>query len=118
MWKVSALAAALLLSAPAHSEDAKLDDLVDALMSHMAATYVCRDAIGGLGHYHAARSIAVNTLAHYAGQDEAVLFVDKMDQKFRNDPRAQNPNVDDAHCLDVINEGLHRISVEKAKLAR
>lgn len=102
----------------AASDEEDLSNLTQALFYHMAGTYICRDALGGLAHYQAARSIAVVSLTRYVGNDQAILYVDEMDQKFKADPRAKNPELDDARCLEAINDSLYKVNVAKAKMRK
>ncbi|MGO4838003.1 hypothetical protein AB4144_37735 [Rhizobiaceae sp. 2RAB30] len=122
--KVAAAALACLVTVAAVAdacsgeEEEKIGDLAEAVFSHMAGTYMCRNALGGMAHYQAARTIAVGALTPYVGNDQAVLYVDQMDKKFRSDPRAKNPKLDDAACLETINDTLYKIKVAKAKLGK
>ena len=122
--KVSVLGvvAALFVSTmtPASAQDGAdpYGDLAAALFQHMANTYMCRNALGGIAHYQAARSIAIGSMAPHVGRDQAVLYVDEMDRKFKADPRARNPDLDDAACLEAVNDGLYRIDVVKARLPK
>ncbi|WP_176478396.1 hypothetical protein [Mesorhizobium sp. WSM3876] len=45
-----------------------------------------------------------------------MLFVDEMDQKLRNDRRADAIKISHAKCLEVINDGLRQIEVEAARI--
>lgn len=95
--------------------DDPYEELAAALFSNMAVNYLCRDALGGMARYQAARTIAVDTLSQHIDRNKAVQMVAKMDERFRNDPRAKNPNADPNKCLEASNEALFR--VEKAKAA-
>lgn len=108
----------LLLTGSARAEPSQADfkRLADALFSQMALTYICRDALGGMAHYQASRTVATETVAHYIGRNEAVKIVGKMDAKFRNDPRNQHPNVDLQSCQEMVNDGYFRIEQAKAAI--
>jgi hypothetical protein len=101
--------------APSPAQEVDYQPVFESLFSHMAITYICRDALGGLSHYQAARTIAIGTISPLLGEGEAILRVDEMDQRFRTDPRAANPDVSQQACIESTNETLHRINVEKAK---
>jgi len=114
------LLAGLLLSTaaigqPSLAQAQNYSALVDALFSQMATTYVCRDALGGLAHYQAARTIALDTATQYIGRKDAVDLIAKMDEKFRNDPRVQHPNLAPQACQEMVNDGY--FAIEKAKAA-
>ena len=106
---------AVMPTASAQAQETDYEQVFDALFSHMALTYMCREDLGGLAHYQAARSIAIGTATPLVGADEAVIGVDKMDQRFRSDPRAANPSNPPGACVEMVSESLHRINVEKAK---
>lgn len=97
------------------AQDVDYQPVFESVFSHMALTYLCRNDLGGLGHYQAARTIAIGTITPLMGATDAVLSVDAMDQKFRNDPRAENPDIPAGTCIELVNDSLQKIQVEKAK---
>lgn len=99
----------------AQAETVDYQPVFESVFSHMALTYMCRNDLGGMAHYQAARTIAIGTFTPIVGRAEAILGVDNMDQKFRNDPRAANPNNPPGACIEMVNDSLHQIEVEKAK---
>lgn len=111
-WLIAAVG--LLLSVPALAVNVKdIEAYTNALVDNMALNWVCRETIG-IAHYQAARTIARDSLARYLGETEAVLFVDKIDEKFRNDPRRYPTK--SAWCYEMKSDLVHKINVEKAKL--
>lgn len=114
--RVGALACAIVgASFPVKASEPNYQPVFEALFSHMAVAYMCRADLGGLGHYQAARTIAVSTVTQILGRAEAIRGVDNMDRKFRNDPRADNVKAPPSWCIEQVNEGLHRIEVERVK---
>lgn len=111
---------ALIVPFSGRASGPDLQPLFEALFAQMAATYSCRHELGGAGQYQAARTAAVSAIAAYAGRDQAVLWVDQMDKKFRDDPRTKSPlpGATINTCMELINDGWHRIDVEKAKLSQ
>lgn len=112
------LITASLLSASmsgSKSSDPDYGALFRSLFSHMALTYMCRNELGGLSHYQAARFITIETASKLMDRKEVIISVDKMDAKFKADPRAKNPKVTSKYCLEQVNESLHNIDVQKAK---
>lgn len=105
------------LTAPIRADDGdKLTHLFEALFRHMAGTYVCREVLGGMARYQVARSIAIDEMSPYVGEDQAVLYVDQMDKKLKADPRVMRHVVDDAKCIEVVDDTLSQIKAAKAKL--
>jgi hypothetical protein len=47
--------------------------------------------------------------------DDAVLTVDDMATKFKNDPRAAQPDIDQATCLDAVNARMQDVKVATAR---
>lgn len=115
MRKLLVAAVVIVSCAPTLAEEVDYQPVFESVFGHMALTYMCREDLGGLAHYQAARTIAIGTIAPLLGQREAVLAVDEMDQKFRNDPRADNVKAPPGACMTMTNDSLHRIDVEKAK---
>jgi hypothetical protein len=105
----------ILISDSSRAEDA--GPLTRALFNNMAISYYCRKAFG-IAHYQAARTGAVGVLSPLVGHNKAVGYVDEMDRKFRNDPRAENPTTQLAKCLELKNDAMHQIEVEQAKLTQ
>jgi len=117
------LAAALLAglgAAPcaAGAEDIA-NELFDASFAHMASTYMCREALGGLSYFQAAIAIAEGNLqATGMSPDDAVLMVNELKVRFEEDPRARKPDLDTASCLDVVADSLQAAKVARAKWNR
>lgn len=103
------------MASPTVAQEVDYQPVFESVFSHMALTYVCRNDLGGLAHYQAARTIAVGTIALLMKRSDAVLAVDEMDQKFRNDPRTADPKVPRGACIELVNDSLHNIDVQKAK---
>ncbi|MER8806024.1 hypothetical protein [Mesorhizobium australicum] len=63
--------------------------------------------------------MAETTLSSYLTHAKAVLLVDRMETKFKYDPRTKRspPGVTTQICQELINDGWQKIEVEKAKLA-
>jgi hypothetical protein len=78
-------------------------------------SYYCRDAIG-LASYHAARTGTVGALSKYVGQNQAVLYVDELDRKFKADERNLGPTPDANRCYERKADAMHQIQVEQARL--
>lgn len=113
--KLGFVAVLAVASSAAHAQD--IGPYASALFDNMAISYYCRSAIGD-AHYGSARTIAKLGLSQYVGEAQAVLYVDEMDQKFKSDPRAKNPEVNSAQCFQMKSDAMHRIDVEKAKLQK
>lgn len=104
------------LAWPAAAVDKKdVEKLSEALFTHMAVTYMCRDALGGLAHYQAARQMAIGELSRFVPHNQAVLFVDKQDKDYKANPVATLKNANENRCMEKVNEGLYEIEVLKAK---
>lgn len=102
---------------PSHSQDTDpFDELADALFYHMAGTFICREALGGMAQYQAARTITIENLAPYIGRDNAVLRVDEMDHRFRTDPLSYTNDIDPDLCMERVNESRYAIGVAKARM--
>lgn len=104
-----------IASTPLSAKDDDYKAVFEALFSHMALTYMCRDALGGSSHYQAARSIAISTASQMLGRAEAIRGVDEMDKKLKNDPRAARPDMPEKFCIEQTNEGLFQIQVAKQR---
>jgi hypothetical protein len=116
-WQ-GAVAVVLLLTQAAYgqSKTELASTTIQAAFQYMANAYLCRDALGGLAHYQAARTIAVETAVLIGmGRDQAVLAVDEMDQRFTTDPRTKNPGLDAVACQTAVNESLNTLSVAQAR---
>lgn len=113
---LTAGAVTLMLCSPAGAVDKHdVEKLSEALFTHMAVTYMCRDALGGLAHYQAARVIAINELSRFVTHSQAVDFVAKQDEQYRNDPTTTLKNANERKCLERVNEGLFEIEKWRAK---
>jgi hypothetical protein len=112
------LLAGVVLVAVSPATAKELQPLFDAVFGQMANSYICRRELGGLAQYQAARLTAENTLSPYLTHNKAVLLVDQMEQKFKNDLRAKKspPGASAAVCQEIINDGWQKIEVEKAKI--
>lgn len=111
-----------ITASPAMAQNTEADELASQLVQtafgRMALAYLCRDAVG-LSHYQAARIAAEGAIATIGfDRDRAVLDVDTMDQKFKNDPRAAFPKADAGKCLEKMNELSQQFKVVSAKLRR
>ena len=102
-----------LMPQTASSQDAA-GELAQAVFNNMAVSYMCRNVIGD-AHYLAARTIAKDTLAPVVGADQAALYVDEMDRKFKADPRARNPSSEASQCYTMKSDAMHAIEVARTK---
>jgi hypothetical protein len=118
-----ALALALAIALPAKAALADDDpvakaagNLASAVFANMATSYMCRDALGGTAWFDAAVTTAEGSfeLMGYSS-DDAVLTVDEMATKFKNDPRAAHPDVDQAACLETVNARMQDVKVATAR---
>lgn len=58
--------------------------LAQALQEHMITTYSCQKYLGGLGHYRAAKFLAVQTYEQATGnRNKAVLTMDRIEQEIK-----------------------------------
>jgi hypothetical protein len=90
--------------------------LAKAVFANMAASYMCRDALGGTSWFDAAVTTAEGSLEMIGySADDAVLTVDGMATKFKNDPRAAQPDIDPAACLDAVNARMQDVKVATAR---
>ncbi len=106
----------LLFTVPAPAYDQRdVEGLSEALFTHMAVTYMCRDALGGPAYYQAARVIAINELSRFVPRAQAVDFVAKQDELYRNDPVTTLKNANQRKCLESVNDGLFEIEKWRAK---
>jgi hypothetical protein len=117
---IALVTTALTVPCSGRASEPDLKPLFESLFAQMAGTYSCRHELGGTGQYQAARTAAISAISTYVGHDQAVLWVDQMDKKFKDDPRTKSPlpGATIGFCMELINEGWHKIDVEKAKLSQ
>jgi hypothetical protein len=110
--------ACVCLAVPASADDVSdaAGKLASAVFANMAAGYMCRDALDGLAQFQAAVTIAENSLETMGySTDDAVLAVDDMAMKFKNDPRAAHPDIDAAICQETVNARLQDVKIATAR---
>lgn len=106
----------LLLSVPALAVNVRdWSAYADALLDHMAIAFICRNEIGDAS-YNAARTLAADSLAPYAGREEAYARVQELDAKFKADARVKTIKRTAAQCFSAKSDAVLRINVEKAML--
>jgi hypothetical protein len=109
-----ALAVASVSSARAQGAEEIAAEMARLTVEHMTLNYICRDAIGGMGAYQFARTLAVERgVAVGMDSDAAVLMVAELDAQIRAEDGAQI--VDAGFCLEEINELSHRLKVLSAE---
>ncbi|WP_155887926.1 hypothetical protein [Cupriavidus sp. WS] len=110
------------------TDDANARELAKALQEHMVSTYSCQKFLGGLAHYRAAKTLAVETYSRVTGnRNQAVLTIDGIEQKikaskFDKQMEAQFKEMKLSEidsmgtCQDLIAESLDKVEVLQAKL--
>lgn len=110
----AALALAVLAAIPAHANDGD-DPLVTANAYNLALSYACRHTFG-MDAYEATRAETAAALEPIIGYPQAIVFVNDLDEKFRNDPRLTGRPAALA-CHKMKAESMRQIRIERARLA-
>jgi hypothetical protein len=108
------LALALLAATPAHASDKDIGPFIEALVFNMGLSFFCRGTLG-IDAYEESRANAADALMPHMGYAPAIVFVNDLDEKLRNDPRrfATPPA---RRCYEMKGEVTHRVKLERARL--
>lgn len=95
-----------LAAAPSEAAPRVEQALIDALLEQMQLTYVCRDVIGGIGDYDAARRSALAATIRSTGEDEGTKTVTALDRQLRGTAKS---DIDLSKCIALVREGYYRV---------
>lgn len=108
------LAVTMLAAIPAQAHDPDTDPLVTAHVYNLILSYACRDVLG-MDAYEATRAETAAALETVLGFAQAIVFVNDLDERFRNDPRfTERPGARGCHKMKA--EYLHRLEVETDRI--